>query len=234
MSPVGHGVVDHSKALADPITRFRNTSAYIFLIAFGEDEERRRIISFVNRAHGPVRSESYNAFDPRLQLWIAAVMWQGGRDIYERFLGPLDEDAAEDLYQQFAVYGTSLQVPPELWPADLAAFDEYWRNTLDNLVIDEKVRVFAHQLLSGGSAPWFVRAGMPLNRLITVGLLPPEVRRTYGFEWNDRSQKAFDILIGIGAPIYRILPRSLRHLPKRLVLRDARKRLASTDKRVAI
>ncbi len=87
LPPVEHGVVEHSRALIDPVTRFRNTSAYLFLVAFGDDEERRRVVRFVDRAHAPVRSDGYNAFDPRLQLWIAAVMFHGGRDVYERFFG---------------------------------------------------------------------------------------------------------------------------------------------------
>lgn len=227
LPPVGHGVVEHSKALTDPITRFRNTSAYIFLVAFGDEEERRRIVRFVNRAHAPVRSDGYNAFDPKLQLWIAAVMFHGGRDIYERFFGPLSRAEADQLYREFAVYGTSLQVPEDLWPEGLDGFDAYWHSVVDELVIDEKVRSYAHALLSGGELPFVVRPAMAVNRFLTLGMLEPRIRDAYGFEWSDRHQRNFDRVMKVAAPLYRMLPTFLRHLPKKLVLRDARRRFGA-------
>jgi len=227
LPPVGHGVVEHSKALTDPITRFRNTSAYIFLVAFGDEEERRRVVRFVNRAHGPVRSEGYNAFDPALQLWIAAVMFHGGRDIYERFFGPLDRAEVERLYQEFSVYGTSLQVPAELWPADLEAFDAYWHSVVDDLEIDDTVRRYARALLAGGDLPVLLRPAMAVNRFLTLGMLDPRIRRAYGFTWTETHQKWFDRVMKVAAPAYRALPASLRQLPKKLVLRDARRRFAA-------
>jgi len=227
LPPVGRGVVEHSKALTDPIARFRNTSAYIYLVAFGTDDERRAVVRFVNRAHAPVRADGYNAFDPKLQLWIAAVMFHGGRDIYERFFGPLDPTEAEAMYRQFAVYGTSLQVPDELWPADLAAFDDYWNGVVTGLVVDEKVRDYAHALLRGGSAPWPVRAGMPLTRFLTLGLLDARIRDAYGFTWTDAQQRRFDAVMRVAVPVYRALPLRVRRLPTWLVLRDARRRFGA-------
>lgn len=222
---VGHGVVEHSVALTNPLQRFRNTNAYVYLVAYGTDEERRAIIRFVNRAHGPVRAAGYNAFDPDLQLWIAAVMFHGGRDIYERFFGPLSKHEAEQLYRDFAVYGTSLQVPAELWPADLDAFEKYWNETVDNLEIDDTVRSYANALLSGGSLPIVVRPAMAFNRFLTLGMLHPAVRHAYGFTWTDRQQRTFDRIMKISAPLYRALPVSLRYLPKTILMRDARKRI---------
>ncbi len=224
LPPVGRGVAEHSKALTDPIARFRNTSAYIFLVAFGSEEERRAVVRFVNRAHAPVRAEGYNAFDPKLQLWIAAVMFHGGRDIYERFFGPLDRPEAERMYREFAVYGTALQVPAELWPADLEAFDDYWDSVVADLVVDDTVRAYAHALLRGGQAPWYVRAGMSPARFLTVGLLDARVRAAYGLVWTDRQQRRFDRAMRVAAPLYRALPLRVRHLPASFVLRDARRR----------
>ncbi len=225
--PVGRGVVEHSKALTDPITRFRNTSAYIYLVAFGTDDERRAVVRFVNRAHAPVRAGGYNAFDPKLQLWIAAVMFHGGRDIYERFFGPLAPAGTERMYRDFAVYGTSLQVPAEMWPADLAAFGDYWNGVVTGLVVDEKVRNYAQALLRGGSASRPVRAGMPLNRFLTLGLLDPRIRDAYGFTWTDGQQRRFDTVMRVAAPLYRALPLRVRRLPATLVLRDARRRFGA-------
>ncbi|WP_213931274.1 oxygenase MpaB family protein [Rhodococcus sp. B50] len=233
LPPIGHGVVEHSKALVDPVTRFRNTSAYIFLVAFGDDEERRRVVRFVNRAHAPVRADGYNAFDPKLQVWIAAVMFHGGRDVYERFFGRLDRAEAERLYREFAVYGTSLQVPEDMWPADLDAFDAYWHSVVDDLEIDDTVRSYARALLSGGDLPIVARPAMALNRFFTLGMLDRRIREAYGFTWTDTHQRWFDRLMRIAAPAYRALPAAARHLPMKLVLRDARRRFSAAPAHAA-
>jgi uncharacterized protein (DUF2236 family) len=40
--------------------------------------------------------------------------------------GPLPPAARERLHQESAIYATALQVQPWAWPADPAAFEEYW------------------------------------------------------------------------------------------------------------
>src|SRR5690606_11836675 len=60
---VGLGVAEHSATLQRPLDRLRTTMTYIYALTLGTAEERRLVGSLVNRAHGPVRSERYSAFD---------------------------------------------------------------------------------------------------------------------------------------------------------------------------
>lgn len=227
---VGHGVADHSTVLSRPLDRLRTTMTYIYVVTLGTDEERRAVVKMVNQAHVPVKSGPgspvpYNGFDPDLQLWVAATLYQNGQDLYERFLGPMDDATAERLYQQSAVYGTALQVKPEMWPATRAEFNEYWQRKLDELTIDDHVRAFCHKLFRGGDSPLLIRLGMPLNRWITRGLLPPRVREELHWTWSPRDQKMFDALMTVLPPVYRLLPRTIRWLPSRYYLWAMRRRL---------
>ena len=231
LTPVGHGVADHSRALRDPAGRFRNTTAYIYLVAFGTPAEREAVIRMVNRAHGPVRSASgdeveYSAFDPELQLWVAGCMYYGGRDMWQRMFGPMDDAAAERLYRQFQTYGTSLQVPPELWPADRAAYDAYVERTLDGITVDERVREYGAALLDPSGHPLPVRPVFRLMRFITIGLLPEQLRRAYRFPWTSTDQRRFDRLMAAGSAVYRVTPRAVRELPKTLILKASREAVA--------
>lgn len=232
LRPVGHGVADHSRALRDPIGRFRNTTAYIYLVAFGTPAERDAVIRMVNRAHRPVRSApgaeaSYTAFDPDLQLWVAGCMFYGGRDMWQRMFGPLDAEATERLYRQFQTYGTSLQVPPEKWPADSHAYDAYVARTLDGIVIDERVRAYGAALLDPSGHPLPARPVFHLMRFITIGLLPDQLRDAYGFGWSPADQRRFDRLMRVGATLYRATPRRARELPKDLLLKASRRAVAA-------
>jgi uncharacterized protein (DUF2236 family) len=44
---------------------------------------------------------------------------------------------------------TTLQVPPERWPADRAAFDRYWQESLAKVRIDDSVRDYLYPIAAG-------------------------------------------------------------------------------------
>jgi uncharacterized protein (DUF2236 family) len=88
----------------------------------GTEQERAYYRRQVNRSHAPVRSAAdspvtYNAFDPRLQLWVAACLYRSGLDVHTRLHGPPDEATADAIYRECRRLGTTLQVPGHMWPA---------------------------------------------------------------------------------------------------------------------
>lgn len=224
---VGHGVADHSTALRRPLNRLRATMAYVYAVTMGTPEEQRAIVRMVNKAHVPVRSETYNAFDPELQLWVAATLYMNGFTLYERFYGAVDEDTADRIYRQSAVYGTALQVRPDMWPATRAEFQAYWDTKVATLTADDQVRDFVYGLMHGGDAPWFIKMGMPANRFFTTGLLPERLRGELGLSWGPLRQHTFDLFMTAVPPVYRLLPGPVRRLPSTYYLWDMRRRLRS-------
>lgn len=227
---VGHGVADHSSTLHRPMDRLRTTMTYVYAVTLGTPDERREIVRMVNRAHVPVHSKtdgpvSYNAFDADLQLWVAATLYKNGATLYERFFGSLDDASAERLYRQSAVYGTALQVKPDMWPATREEFEVYWQHSLDTLEVDDRVRGYVHALLHGGDSPWIVRLGLPLNRFVTTGLLPSRIRDELELPWGPRDQRRFDRLMTALPKVYRLVPRRVRWLPSSFYLWDMRRRL---------
>lgn len=221
---VGAGVAEHSATMKRPLDRLRNTMAFIYAATLGDDADRRAMARFVNRAHGPVRSARYDAFDPALQLWVAATLYRGGTELAELFYGPLPANVAEDLYRKSAVYGTMLQMPAALWPADRAAFDGYWDAMLAQLQVEPPVRRYADQLLAGGAVPWWLRGLMPLQRFFTRALLPAPVRAAFGLAWSARDERRWQRFLRWGPALYWRIPAFLRHLPARIVLADLRRR----------
>jgi len=224
---VGWGVADHSTTLERPLDRLRTTMTYVYAVTLGTPEEKQAVVRLVNRAHVPVRSDRYNAFDPELQLWVAATLYRNGFDMYERFFGTLSEADAERLYRQSAVYGTALQVTEDMWPATRAEFDAYWDRTIEAATVDDQVRAYVRGLLSGGSAPLPVRMTMPLQRFLTIGLLPPRIRDQFALPWSPRDQRRFDRLMTALPIVYRRVPRPLRQITATYYLRDMRRRLAA-------
>ncbi|RNL82219.1 DUF2236 domain-containing protein [Halostreptopolyspora alba] len=232
---VGYGVVESTvesgQIFRHPIKRTRTTLSYLVVATLGTDRERQLYRREVNRSHAPVRSGasspvSYNAFDHDLQLWVAACLYKGVEDVH-RYFGPsLTDSQATALYRYGARLGTTLQMPEELWPADRAAFDEYWNESLDRISIDDTVRQYLYDLAVLGFAPRIVRWTLgPFNRFVTTGFLPPRFREEMRLPWSDRQQRRFDRLMSVLGAVVRRLPAPLRRFPFNLVWWDVRRRI---------
>lgn len=224
---VGKGVAQHSTTLQRPSDRLRTTLSFVYVMGLGTDEERKAIARMVNRAHKPIRGEGYTAFDPELQLWVASTLAEVGKQMWEIFYGPLDPESLEYIYKEGQIYGTILQVKPEMWPATRADFDRYWEQMQSEFRSDPEIREYAHKLLSAKHAQWHRKPLMPLISLVTRGNCSPQVRETLGFGWTDREQRLYDAFFAVVRPIYVRTPRWLRRLPIKLFMRDIRRRMAA-------
>ena len=129
----------------------------------------------------------YNAFDPALQLWVAACLYIGVRDMRLAFLGSMTEADEDGLYAYCSRLGTSLQVPADHWPADREAFEKYWAEGLARVRYDEPVRQHLLAIVDLEMIPRWMRWGnRSVNRFATVGFLPPEFREAIGLTWSPR------------------------------------------------
>ncbi len=212
-APVGRGVAEHSDFAARQLARLRATMTYIYGVTYGSPAERARIVARVTAVHREVNGPDYDALDPQLQLWVAATLYDTGMLLYQRWFGPLREPVAERIYRDYRVLGTALQMPPELWPANRAEFREYWHGMLATITVGEHGRRVCRDLLYPRQLPAVLRPAMPLYRLITVGLLPDNIRNDYGLAWNGSRQRQFDLVMSATAAIYPRVPRTLRVLP---------------------
>ena len=241
--PVGRGVaesrVDSGRVDRHPLKRLRTTTAYLLIAMLGTEAERAELRRQIDRVHALVRSRpedpvAYNAFDPELQLWVAACLYKGLEDVHRRFGPPVDERFFDDvLYPHAARLGTTLQVAAEMWPADRAAFEAYWKEGIARIEMDDVTRRYLRGIadLSFAVAP-LGRLGRPLRPLLrpigevmTGGFLPPELRDELGLPWGARRQRRFDQVTGVAGSLVRPLPRPLRELPLNLYLRDSQRRL---------
>jgi uncharacterized protein (DUF2236 family) len=221
---VAHAVADHSAFTADPTRRLRHTLTYIYALIWGTPGQARFVTEMVNRAHAPVQSAPdsrvpYSANDAALQLWVNATLYDSAIVVHERVFGQLSPADAAAIYDDYAVIGTSLQMPAELWPVDVPAFRSYWDDQVSRLEVDDVARRVAHDLLQPAAGPLWLRAAMPLAGLITAGLLEPRLREAFQLPWSAGRQRRFDVVMRITVAVYPRLPRALRELPKSLLLR---------------
>ncbi|WP_197283547.1 oxygenase MpaB family protein [Mycobacterium sp. Marseille-P9652] len=231
---VGYGVlespVDSGNVYKHPFKRARTTGTYLAAATIGTDDDRALIRAAVDGVHRRVRSIPssplrYNAFDPKLQLWVAACLYRYYVEQHEFLHGPLDDASADAVYRDASRLATTLQVPESSWPTDRAAFDEYWKRSLDGLRIDPPVREHLRGVASLVFLPWPLRwpAG-PFNLFATTGFLAPEFRALMRLDWSARQQRRFEWLLAALRLADRLIPHGVWILSYRLYLWDMRSR----------
>jgi uncharacterized protein (DUF2236 family) len=232
---VGYGVlespVDSGNVYKHPFKRARTTGTYLAAATIGTDADRELIRRAIDTVHAKVRSNarsplSYNAFDPQLQLWVAACLYRYFVDQEEFLYGPMDDAAADAVYLDAKRLGTTLQVPERMWPTDRTAFDEYWKRSLDELRIDPPVRRHLYGVACLAFLPWPLRviAGH-LNLFATTGFLPAEFRAHMQLAWTDSQARRFEWLLGALRLADKVIPRRLWLFGFQMYLRDMRSRV---------
>lgn len=223
---IGAAIAQHSDFASNPLSRLIHTLGYIYALSNGSDEQQRNMINYVNAAHQSVKGTrdkeqgipAYSALDPRLQLWVAGTLFDSARVIAEQILSA---DLAHDdqLYRQYSRLGDALQMPEDFWPTSLQEFDQYLEKTLGTLKVTETTRQLAEELFIGRNAPWWIRAGLPLMRDVTIAQLPSKVREKFGFELSKKVLRRNAMVVASVRVATRVLPASVRHLPMKIILR---------------
>jgi uncharacterized protein (DUF2236 family) len=229
---VGYGVlespVDSGNVYKHPFKRARTTGTYLAVATIGTESDQALIRDAVDVAHRQVRSKpsspvSYNAFDPKLQLWVAACLYRYFVDQHEFLYGPLDDATAEAVYHDAKRLGTTLQVAERMWPPDRVAFDEYWKRSLEELRIDPPVREHLRGVASVAFLPWPLRAlAGPFNLFATTGFLAPEFRSMMHLDWSERQQRRFERLVSALRLADRLIPHRVWIFGYQLYLWDIR------------
>ncbi len=232
-SGVAYGVmeskVDSGNLYKHPFKRARTTFTYIAVAIAGNAQDRKVYRDAVNAAHAQVRSGPqspvrYNAFDPSLQLWVASCMAAVFEDT-RRLRGGRSRHDPETVHRAASVFATTLQVPPEMWPADRAAADRYWQDQLDRLDFDERMRSYLIGIARLDFLPvpisWLFGEW---NLFMTLGYLPPQLRDKLGFGWSDTQQRRFDRWQRVFGALDLFTPRFLARLGVQAVVWDMRLR----------
>lgn len=240
--PVGHGVaksrVESGRADRHPLKRLRTTSAYLVIATLGTAQERLALRAEIARSHGQVHSEpgdevAYNAFDPELQLWVAACLHVGAIDVFTRLWGAPTPEQRAVLHHHGRRLGTTLQVREDMWPATPAAFDDYWRAGLEQVRMDDVTRTYLHDLVEtrfttnvfrGPVAP-VGEALSASSAFTTLGFLPEPFRGELGLPWSAADQRRHDAIFGAVVAVSRRLPRVVREFPLNAYGWDTRRRL---------
>ena len=222
---VAQGAIDHSTYAQDPFGRLVRTFEWAGSVAFGTTSEARTNSARVNRLHHRVGGKlppgdgtratrggsAYSAMDEDLLLWVHATFVDMLLVAHDRMVGGLTQGDRDQFVHEWEAVGRLMGVPERLFWPDHAALRAY---------VDEEIqggaarpgagsRLVARTVLHPPLPTPVLRPLMNALSFISIGFLPPELRRGYGIPWT----RAHDFAHG---SIVRSLRTSRSRLPRRL------------------
>jgi uncharacterized protein (DUF2236 family) len=151
----------------------------------------RRVHGTTTENYGPIpKGTRYEASDPRLGLWVLASLADSAVLYYERVFGALAPAERERYWSEYRRVGELLGLLPDDMPATFDDLRDYitGRLTDGSLWISEERREAAKQMVLSPPFSGLRRAAvLPLHetiKLISVGMLPSQVRSMLGFSWD--------------------------------------------------
>jgi uncharacterized protein (DUF2236 family) len=196
------GFARHSIIFDDPRTRLLRTDERMSRIYFGTAEEAEQTGRVVRAMHGKVKGKvparygpiakgtTYDASDPALGLWVLASLADSALVYYERIFGSLPAEERERYWAEYRQVGELFGLPPDSMPANCGELRDYvaGRLTDGSLWISEERRGESVRMVFDPPFTGWQRAAIaPLHesiKLLSVGLMPPQIRDLLGFRWD--------------------------------------------------
>ena len=246
---VGHpvvaaGVAKFSNFEEAPWKRLVGTlDLYMRVIYGGPDETREEAGERLRSMHGKLNGEfedgtPWRALDPENFHWVHATLLDGVVTMTERFNRPLTTLEKELLYEEMCAVGELYGLRPQDMPDDWSSFREYFRDMVENKLEDsETIQNVIRSLFRPAKPPlpqlpdrvWALvqRPGGELNRLVTVGSLPPVLRERFGLHWSRERELALRAQQRAISAVFPRLPDRLRLMPPALAARRGETQLAA-------
>lgn len=234
---VAAGVAQHSDFEAGPLGRLHRTMSSMWSIVFDDAPRARAVLRQIEAVHrrvqgavpadeGLIGAQTYSALDQDLLLWVHATLIDSALAAYELFVAPLSEAERRSYYAESRKLAQLFGIDERKIPHSLADFEKYLAEIVTSgaVVAGPTAKWLIPSILY--PRPWILRPAGPLFRLLTAGLLPEALRKSYGFEWNARRANRYLRAAATIRMLRAALPGPLRVVPnaRRAERNDRRKR----------
>ena len=219
---VAAGVDEHSTFRGGRFTaaaRLHHTIQAMLSLTFGDEGTQQQTLERIRAIHRRVNGTlpqaagrfaagtPYSAEDPDLLLWVHATLLDSIVPLHDQVVEPLDARTRDAYCAESAPIAVALGARAAEVPRTWAAVRDY----VDGMVASDAIAVSAQARALAGAvlAPPFAPVVWPaarLNRLVTVGALPPKLRTEYGFAWTPRDARRLQQVLRLLRRARRIAP----------------------------
>ncbi|HEX4250984.1 MAG TPA: oxygenase MpaB family protein [Pseudonocardia sp.] len=205
---------------------FASTQTWVYggQTALDEGSRLRRMHRTLNTVDEQGRA--HHALSPEPWAWVPLTAYHALLSYSRYFLPrPLTADQEEQGYRETLRICRILQVPERMLPPTPDAYWAYFDDMIDKHLVNHRT---AHNVLAtaakspplpGLPGPlrrlWSPasRVGGELNRLVTVGTLPPSARDKLGLTWTRADELELRAAGKVAGRVNAALPERLRYMP---------------------
>lgn len=223
---VAQGALDHSAFAEDPFGRVYRTIQGMAVLIFGTTAEANAMARHINLLHHTVQGtlsesigrykagEHYSAMEPLALLWVHIAFVDSLLTAYQTFVGPLTPEQREQYWQESCRYARLLGLTDATLPATYAAAQQHIRDALPagEIAIGTAAQFIAREVLFP-RLPLLRRPLWMIVRIITIGQLPPDIRKAYRLRWNVIHRTGFQMARGATHLLRRLFPNALGKAP---------------------
>jgi uncharacterized protein (DUF2236 family) len=223
---IAAGVDDHStfrQSRLAPLKRLHGTIHAMLAMTFGTAADAGRAAAGINRIHDRVNGmlketvggypagTHYSAHDPQLLAWVQLTLLDSLALAFETFVEPLSPPDRDRWCTEAIAGAHLLGVPADRLPRSFVELQHVIADHISSgqVVVGDTARMLAARILDppilGLAWPW-----SRVNRLATIGLLPPDIRSQYGFAWTSRDARALERWARLSRAAVARMPLALR------------------------
>jgi uncharacterized protein (DUF2236 family) len=220
---VAAAIEQHSDTFADPVGRFHRTFSTVFAMVFGTLDQAMSAARRLHCRHasitgrlpwttGPFPAGStYSANAIAALRWVYATLIETALVAYELVLSPLTAQQRERYYRESQLFAGLFGIPKDCLPQDWTEFSSYFSAMVhsDTLSVSKATRGMARRLITG-TGLWLPVPGSYQD--LTIALLPPPIRKQFGFCVGDVQKKQIDRALALSRQLYPLLPVRLRYV----------------------
>lgn len=199
---------DFSRSLRAAWRRFVHTVQAMRRLTFGTPREAQTVVRRIQEIHARVQGQlarplgsfpagtRYQASDPALMTWVHVTTVEATLCAYETFVRPLTPEERDRYCQEARALEQWLELPSGTFPETWTKLEAYVQTMQARgvLCVTPPARQMAAHVLAPARQWWSQPLVKPW-RLLTLGLLPPDLRAAYRFTWTAREEKAFQKLV---------------------------------------
>jgi uncharacterized protein (DUF2236 family) len=220
---VAAAVAEHSRTFADPVGRFHRTFELMFTMVFGSLDSALAASRRLHRRHATIsgvlpeaigsfaRGSSYCANDLAALRWVHATLVETAAIAHDLILPPLSREERERYWDESRLLAALFGLKSADLPADWASFADYNAAMAqsDTLSVSPAAREVVGQIFTGG--PRWLRPPRWYLAL-SARMLPERIRIGFGFDFDERDNRAADRALAWIRRVYPHLPARLRYV----------------------
>ncbi|MHB8694191.1 MAG: oxygenase MpaB family protein [Solirubrobacteraceae bacterium] len=218
---VGYGVHQYSSFTRDPWGRLLRTLDYVHGTISGGPELAGSIGARVRAMHRTIKGERddgvrYSAMEPEAFAWVHATLAQAAIEGHRRFATPLTRAQQQELWTQWRDVGRLVGVRYRDLPETIEGFDEYvaevfatklaWTPAIPEVMGTPRISGSPHPAVPAFAWKPVALLGAQQFRVLTTGLLPPELRLRLRLPYSGPDAaifRAHELISRTSAPLIR-------------------------------